>query len=131
MEKSELKKINTTALAYMGDAVYEQAVREHILKKGLYHANNLHNSAVKYVKAQAQAVVIKTIFDELTEAEQSLVKRARNRKYTSRSRNADPVTYKWATAFEALVGYLYLEESSDSIERLQWVIERAIEIIGE
>lgn len=131
MEKSELKKINTTALAYMGDAVYEQAVREHILKKGLYHANNLHKSAVKYVKAQAQAVVIKTIFDELTEAEQSLVKRARNRKYTSRSRNTDPVTYKWATAFEALVGYLYLEESSDSIERLRWVIERAIEIIGE
>ena len=69
--------------------------------------------------------------DQLTEEEQSLVKRARNRKYTSRSRNTDPVTYKWATAFEALVGYLYLEESRVSEERLNWVIEQAIEITGK
>ncbi|MCI5535392.1 MAG: ribonuclease III domain-containing protein [Lentihominibacter sp.] len=131
MEKKELRQINTTALAYLGDAVYEQAVREHILRKGTYNANNLHTSAVKYVKAQAQANVIKLIYDQLTEEEQSLVKRARNRKYTSRSRNTDPVTYKWATAFEALVGYLYLEESRVSEERLNWVIEQAIEITGK
>ena len=47
MEKKELRQINTTALAYLGDAVYEQAVREHILRKGTYNANNLHTSAVK------------------------------------------------------------------------------------
>lgn len=126
METVELKKINTTALAYMGDAVYEQAVREHIIGKGLYHANNLHGMAIKYVRAQAQAKVIKTMFDELTEAEQNLVKRARNRKYGTKAKNADPVTYKWATAFEALVGYLYL---AGETERLQWVMTTAIEII--
>lgn len=126
MDKSELKKINTTALAYMGDAVYEQAVREHILEKGMYHANNLHSMAIGYVKAQAQAKIIKTIFDELSEVEQHLVKRARNRKYATKAKNADPVTYKWATAFEALVGYLYLEKNQ---ERLNWVLERAIGII--
>lgn len=126
MLKEELKKINTTALAYMGDAVYEQAVREHILNKGSYHANNLHSMAIKYVRAQAQAAVIKTIFDELSENEQSLVKRARNRKYATKAKNADPVTYKWATAFEALVGYLYL---SGEQERLKWVMARAIELI--
>lgn len=131
MEKKELRQINTTALAYLGDAVYEQAVREHILRNGTYNANNLHKSAVKYVRAQAQANVIKSIYSELTEEEQSLVKRAKNRKYTSRSRNADPVTYKWATAFEALVGYLYLEESRASGERLRWVIHQAIEITGK
>lgn len=126
MDKSELKKINTTALAYMGDAVYEQAVREHILKKGLYSANNLHNMAVRYVKAQAQAHIIKTMFEELDEQEQSLVKRARNRKYATKAKNADPVTYKWATAFEALVGYLYLEENS---KRLEEILKTAIGII--
>jgi ribonuclease-3 family protein len=126
MEATELKKINTTALAYMGDAVYEQAVREHILGKGSYHANNLHGMAIKYVKAQAQAKVIKTMFDELTEDEQNLVKRARNRKYGTKAKNADPVTYKWATAFEALVGHLYL---AGETERLQWVMTTAIEII--
>lgn len=68
------------------------------------------------------------MFDELTEQEQALVKRARNRKYSSKAKNADPVTYKWATAFEALVGYLYL---ADDTERLNWVLNRAIEIVGK
>lgn len=112
----------------MGDAVYEQAVREHILKQGSYHVNKLHHMATGFVKASAQARIIKTMFDELTAQEQALVKRARNRKYTTKAKNADPITYKWATAFEALVGYLYLAEDAD---RLAWVLERALEIAGE
>ena len=128
MKIENLKDVNTTALAYMGDAVYEQAVREEILKRGSYHVNNLHRLATHFVKAHTQAKIIKAMFDELTEKEQALVKRARNRKYTTKAKNADPVTYKWATAFEALVGYLYLAEDN---ERLDWVLNRAIEIVGK
>ena len=127
MKIEKLNEVNTTALAYMGDAVYEQAVREYILKKCSYNVNSMHRLATDFVKASAQAKVIKTMFDELSESEQSLVRRARNRKYSTKARNADPVTYKWATAFEALVGYLYLAEYD---ERLEWVLARAIEIIG-
>ena len=127
MKIEKLNEVNTTALAYMGDSVYEQAVREYILKKGSYNVNSMHRLATDVVKASAQAKVIKTMFDELSESEQSLVRRARNRKYSTKARNADPVTYKWATAFEALVGYLYLAEYD---ERLEWVLARAIEIIG-
>ena len=127
MKIEKLNEVNTTALAYMGDAVYEQAVRVYILKKGSYNVNSMHRLATDFVKASAQAKVIKTMFDELSESEQSLVRRARNRKYSTKARNADPVTYKWATAFEALVGYLYLAEYD---ERLEWVLARAIEIIG-
>lgn len=128
MKIEKLNEVNTTALAYMGDAVYEQAVREHIIKKGSYHVNNMHRLATEYVKAPAQARIIKGLFDELTEPEQRLVKRARNRKYATKAKNADPVTYKWATAFEALVGYLYLAEDS---KRLEWVLSKAIDIIGK
>jgi len=128
MKIENLKDVNTTALAYMGDAVYEQAVRENMLTRGSYHVNNLHKLATHFVKAHTQAKIIKTMFDELTEQEQALVKRARNRKYASKAKNADPVTYKWATAFEALVGYLYLAEDN---ERLDWVLKRAIEIVGK
>lgn len=128
MKIDNLREVNTTALAYMGDAVYEQAVREHLLKKGSYNVNRLHFQATNYVKAAGQAKIIKTIFDELNEGEQVLVKRARNRKSATRAKNADPVTYKWATAFEALVGYLYLAEEE---HRLQWLLQRAIEIIGK
>ena len=127
MKIEKLNEVNTMALAYMGDAVYEQAVREYILKKGSYNVNSMHRLATDFVKASAQAKVIKTMFDELSESEQSLVRRARNRKYSTKARNADPVTYKWATAFEALVGYLYLAEYD---ERLEWVLARAIKIIG-
>lgn len=128
MKIEKLNQVNTTALAYMGDAVYEQAVREYIIGKGSYHVNNMHRLATDFVKASAQAGIIKRMFDELTESEQRLVKRARNRRFNTKAKNADPVTYKWATAFEALVGYLYLAEDN---ERLQWVLERAIEIVGK
>ena len=121
----DIKALNTTALAYMGDAVYEQAVREHILCKGIPDVNKLHRLATSYVSAPAQAKIIKSLFDDLTEAEQSLVKRARNRKYNTKAKNADPVTYKWATALEALIGHLYL---SQDMERLNWVLAKAIEI---
>lgn len=127
MKIENLKDVNTAALAYMGDAVYEQAVREHILKQEIHNTNKLHHMATGFVKASAQAGVMKAMFDELTEQEQKLVKRARNRKYATKAKNADPVTYKWATAFEALVGYLYLAEDD---ERLAWVLARAMEIAG-
>ena len=125
MKLDDIYEINTTALAYMGDAVYEQAVREHIIRKGSHHVQNMHRTAINFVKAGAQAKIIKTMFDDLTEPEQKLVKRARNRKSATKAKNADPITYKWATAFEALVGYLYL---ADEEERLQVVLSRAIEI---
>ena len=120
-----MKQLNIDALAYMGDAVYEQYIREGLLSGGIQQANSLHRAATKYVKAQAQAQAVRGMFDELTEEEQRLVKRARNHKFKSKAKNADPVTYKWATGFEAFVGYLYLAGEE---ERLSWVMNRAVEI---
>lgn len=88
----------------------------------------MHKLSTDFVNASAQAKIIRTMFDELSEVEQKLVKRARNRKYNTKAKNADPVTYKWATAFEALVGYLYL---ADENERLESVLSKAIAIIGK
>ena len=131
-----LRQLNTEALAYMGDAVYEQYIREMLLQSGFAKVNNLHRSATKYVKASAQALAIRTMMAvgtgkgtevELSEEEQKLVKRARNHKFNSKAKNADPVTYKWATAFEALVGYLYLSGNKD---RLSQIMNRAVEIIN-
>ena len=126
MNNEELKHLNSTALAYMGDAVYEQFIREYILTKGGTDVNKLHRISTMYVSAPAQAKIIKSLFDDLSEEEQKLVKRARNRKYHTKAKNADPVTYKWATALEALVGYLYL---SHDMQRLTWLCEQAVAII--
>lgn len=110
----------------MGDAVYEVYIREHIMKQGLTAADKLHRRAVKYVHAPAQAAAVKTIFNDLSEDEQYLVKRARNRRSATRPKNCDPITYKWSTAFEALIGDLYL---TGKTERMEDIIQRSIEII--
>ena len=127
MDKKQVKQINTTALAYLGDAVYEVAIREYIMETGQYNADRLHTIAVRYVRAEGQAFAMKKLMEELTEEEQALVRRARNRKITSKPRNVEPITYKWATAFEAFVGYLHLIGEQ---ERMDWFIGRAIEVIN-
>jgi ribonuclease-3 family protein len=88
----------------------------------------MHREAVRYVKAAAQEQSLRALSDELTETEADVVRRARNHKITSKPKNADPVTYKMATAFEALLGYLYLDGQE---ERLQAVMERAARVIEE
>jgi ribonuclease-3 family protein len=127
---AETKAINTTALAFIGDGVYEVYIRQHVLKKGTPHADRLHQMAVRYVRAEGQARVVKRLLAEgnLTEEETVLVKRARNHRSATKPKNADPVTYKLATAFEALIGALYLD---GEVSRMEEIISRAIEITEE
>lgn len=120
--------LNTTALAFLGDAVYETFIRAYVLESGQVHADRLHRMAVKYVRAEGQAAALRRIMPDLPEDELALVKRARNKKITSKPRYADPITYKMATAFEALMGYLYLAGKE---ERLLELERKAISIIDE
>jgi len=124
----EAKQINTTALAYLGDAVYEVEVRRRMMEIGTENVDQLHQMSVKFVRAEGQAYAIKQLLNDLTEIEKTIVKRARNRKIISKPKNLDPVIYKLATAFEALIGYLYLNKE---YERLDAVISQSIEIIGK
>ena len=92
--------------------------------------DHLHKLAINYVNNAGQAKAVKRMMNEefLTEEEVTLVKRARNHKTASKPRNADPVNYKLATAFEALIGWLHLDGRK---ERMEEVIFRAMEIIEE
>ena len=137
MSVIDVRQMNTTALAYMGDAVYEIYVRKHVIESGKYHVDNLHKSAIRYVKASSQAKVMREMMkgaDEkgegsfLTAEEYVLAKRARNHKTASKAKNADPIDYKNATAFEALIGYLYL---AGDITRLEEIVFKAFEITEE
>ena len=129
MINPDVKQINTTALAYMGDAVYEVYIRKHVMETGHVHVDRLHAMAVPYVKAEGQARAIKYLMDNLlTEEEKALTKRARNHKIATKAKNATPMDYKWATAFEALLGYLHLK---GDFERLGEVAGAAIKYIEE
>ncbi len=121
--------LNTTELAFLGDAFFEIEVRKRVLQGGLRGADRLHRKAVRYVRAEAQARMIKVLFDEeLTDTERDFVKRARNRKSATKPKNASVMDYKWATAFEALLGKLYVEENQD---RLAEITEKAIAVIDK
>ena len=129
--QTEPKQTDVLVLAYLGDAVFELAVREHVIGSGdISRPDRLHKCGVSFVCAQSQARAIKQLLEggELTEEEEALARRAHNHRIATKPKNADPVTYKWATAFEALLGFLSL---SGRRERLDELIRRAIEIIGE
>ena len=127
-DREKLYRSNTTNLAYIGDAVYEVFVRKCLFEGPFANTKALHRAAVRYVSAAAQAKALKTMFEELTEEEQRLVKRARNHRSATVPKNADPVDYKWATAFEALLGYLYLAGEE---ERFLALADRAWQILSE
>lgn len=71
--------------------------------------------AVGYVKASAQAKLIIGIKEMLTEEEWTIVKRGRNQKSSTVPKNALLSDYKYATGFEALIGYLHLTQKEDRI----------------
>ena len=125
-EKTKLYTANTTNLAYMGDTVYELFVRERLVREMGGNTKALHKEAVRYVSAAGQAVAMKAMMEELSDEEQALVKRARNKDSATKPKNADPVEYKWATALEALVGYYYLLGEKDRAEELT---KRAMAVI--
>lgn len=121
------KQLNGLALAYMGDAVYEQAIREHLIYSGKTKPNRLHVSATGYVSAKAQSFLIGKMIDQeiLTEEELDYYKRGRNAKSYSKAKNADSKTYSQSTGFEALIGFLYLTGEADRLQELiSWCIEK-------
>ena len=82
MEKADYQQLNGIALAYLGDAVYEVFIRQHLLALGMSKPNRLQHQATHYVSAKAQAALIDLMkADELlTEDEWSYFKRGRNLK---------------------------------------------------
>ena len=128
MTKQEAYHINPAVLAYLGDAVYELFVRQTLVDSGQIHVDAMSRDAVKCVRTEGQASAIKKLFPQLTEEEQTLVRRARNKKVTSKPRNVDIQAYKWATAFEALIGYLHL---SGQIQREEELMEEAVRTASE
>ena len=104
------------ALAYMGDAVYELHVRERTLRAAAAQVDALHRATVKHVSATGQAALAQRILPHLTEEESDVFRRARNNK--GGGRRQDLAAYKLSTAFEAVLGYLYLKPDQPRLQHL-------------
>ena len=122
-----INEVNILALAYLGDSVYENYIRKYLIGTGIGNVNDLQTESIKYVSAKAQAKFVTELIDNniLLEDELDIYKRARNYKTTSHPKNTDIITYKIATGFEAIIGYL---ELSNKIDRIELIIKN---IVGE
>jgi ribonuclease-3 family protein len=129
----EAKQLNSLALAYMGDAVYEVHVRHHLLQLGRVKPNQLHKEATRYVSAKAQAQILRRMKQDnlLTEEELAVVRRGRNAKSGTVPKNTDVQTYHHSTAFEALIGFLFLSGETDRLtEIIIYCLDQPIEKKG-
>ncbi|MSS62662.1 Mini-ribonuclease 3 [Velocimicrobium porci] len=118
------KQYSPLTLAYIGDAIYDLIIRTMLVEHGNAPVNKLHRKASSFVKAEAQARLIHQIEDELTEEELAIYKRGRNAKSATSAKNASVLDYRTATGFEALMGYLYLD---NQIDRALWLVQYGLE----
>lgn len=120
---SEVNLMPPLVWAYIGDSVYELYVRTKLVNETKLNPHKLHIEAIKYVKAKAQADILTKIYDELTSEEKDIVRRGRNAENHHLPKNAEVIDYMYSTAFEALIGYLYLSKQD---RRLQEILEKCI-----
>jgi len=114
-----VKMLNPVTLAFMGDSVFEMLVRQYLIEKyGSMSPGKLHAMAVLFVKASSQAKIIKAIMPSLTDDEVAVFKRGRNYKGVHAPKNADAAEYRYATGFEALMGYLHLSGRNERISEI-------------
>ncbi len=120
LPKTNPDQLSPAVWAYIGDAVYELFIRHQLLTGGPDKTKNLHHKAISKVRASFQAELVNKIQPFLKESELEIIKRGRNVKSGHVPNGSDPITYRYSTAFEALIGYLYLkEEYSRLMELLQ------------
>lgn len=114
-------------LAYVGDAVYELFVRRRLLELGHVRVNDLHKTAVRYVRAAAQAKAVAELLPTCSEEEQDVVRRGRNAKSHAAPKGSDAAEYAAATSFETLAGYLYLAGRYERLEQVLGAAARYLE----
>jgi len=113
-----VKQVSPIVLAYIGDAIYEVAVRQYLLSLPNLRPNHLHRSATGLVSAKAQCAILQYLEPMLTEEEREVARQGRNAKSGTIPKNANVLEYRHATAFECLIGHLYYTGKQDRIAEL-------------
>lgn len=114
------EQLSPLALAFLGDSVHTAFVREKVLRGKINKVENYHNISKKFCNAKKQMETLERISPILSDEEKEVIRRARNCHSKHTAKNFDEETYKKATAFEALIGFLYLKKQT---ERLNQILE--------
>ncbi|MBR8832801.1 MAG: ribonuclease III [Stigonema ocellatum SAG 48.90 = DSM 106950] len=119
ISQAQLQQVSPTALAYLGDAVYELYVRTFYLLPP-QRPEAYHRLVVTQVRAETQALHLRSLSPHLRNTELEIVRRGRNAA-TGRPKRVNPETYQQATSLETLIGYLYLTDYQRLTELLQLI----------
>ena len=122
-DEQEINQLSPLTWAYIGDCVYELYIRTKFVNETRLKPHELHIKAISYVKAKAQAEMLQNIYENLSDEEKEIVRRGRNAENHHLPKNANIQEYMYSTAFEALIGYLYLCKKED---RVKEIIELAL-----
>lgn len=117
-ELLDVNMLSPLVWAYVGDSVYELFIRTKLINISNAKPHKLHIESIKYVKAKAQADILEKIENNLTEEEKDIVRRGRNTENHHVAKNSNVADYSKATAFEALIGYLYLSKQDERLEEI-------------
>ena len=123
-EEADVNQLSPLVWAYVGDSIYEIFIRNNLVNNSNAKPHRLHIETIKYVKAKAQADTLAKIKVVLTEKEKEIVRRGRNAENHHVAKNASVAEYSQATAFEALIGYLYLTKQD---ERLKEILDMCLD----
>lgn len=121
--EKEINMMSPLTWAYVGDSVYEMYIRTYLVNTTNLNSHKMHVKSIKYVKAGAQYQILKKL--TLTEEEKDIVRRGRNTQNHHIPKNASLEEYTYSTGFEALVGYLYLNNKD---QRLEEILKESIKI---
>lgn len=119
VEKERVNSLGSVTLAYIGDAVFSLFVRERVVESAEFRAGECNARVNSFVRATAQAKMLDTILPLLSEEEADVVRRGRNCHTPAKAKNTSLSDYKRATAFEALLGWLYLRGDKARLEELE------------
>lgn len=118
VSREKASQFNALSLAFVGDGVYTMYVRTQCMKHYDLKANKMDAFCRTFVSAKGQVVAYKAIEEELSDEEISIGKRARNSHPANSPKNATLGEYMTATAFEAVLGYLYIIEEYDRLYKI-------------
>lgn len=116
--ETEINMMSPLTWAYVGDSVYELYIRTYLSNTTNLNPHKMHVEAIKYVKANAQAGILEKLSEKLTDEEREIVRRGRNTENHHLPKHASRQEYMYSTAFEALIGYLFLTKQNNRLEEL-------------
>jgi ribonuclease-3 family protein len=120
-----VRRYSASELAFVGDSVYELAMRRAVLCGEREPLAGLSESSQAFTNAAAQAKILSSLLPCLTEEEAAVVHKGRNARVKSAPKSAGIQKYREATALECLFGYTYLSGRKERLEELSALAVRA------